>query len=440
MSRLCAAAPFVAILVLAGCGDQTLPDAPHYDVTEKTPDDRNGTTQEGDAVSVVNDTTTPVDVGAAVRDANAFAFDLYQRIRTGDGNIIFSPYSISTALAMTYAGARGETESQMAKTLHFALVQRRLHAAMSKMMGDLNARARTGVCDLVVANRLWGQTGQRFLPWFLTLTEKRYGAGMELVDFERDTERARQDINAWVERQTRKRIRNLLARGVLTPATRLVLTNAIYFKGAWSRPFLKRLTLEEPFRVTSSSTVRARMMRQTARFGYAESRGMQVLEMPYEGDNLAMVVVLPRAVGGLRKLEGSISAARLASWVSGLRAQKVEVILPRFTATRDLDLSTTLAAMGMPDAFDPNEADFSGMDGTGELYISKVIHKAFVEVNEEGTEAAAATAVVVAPTGLPPRHQKRPPVFRADRPFLYLIRDVNSGAILFIGRVTDPTA
>lgn len=373
------------------------------------------------------------DVAAVVEGNNAFAFDLYARLKIKEGNLIFSPYSISTALAMTYAGARGETAAQMEKTLRFALGQEKLHPAMADLVDDLNARGGEGEYELVVANRLWGQTGYRFLDPFLALNRAYYGAGLEQVDFARATEGARKTINAWVEKQTRDKIKELLKPRVITPLTTLVLTNAIYFKGSWANEFKKERTADAPFHVTPRETVAVPMMRQTVKFGYTETHGMQVLEMPYVGDDLSMVILLPRKADGLAEIEASLGCANLKTWVSRLRKQKVAVFMPRFKIEFGLDLAKTLKAMGMPLAFGGG-ADFSGMDGTRALYISAVIHKAFVDVNEEGTEAAAATAVVMTKNG------SRTPVFRADRPFLFLIRDRATGSVLFIGRVTDPNA
>jgi len=378
------------------------------------------------------------DVASVVEGNSAFAFDLYAKLKTAKGNLIFSPCSISTALAMTYAGARGDTAAEMEKTLRFALGQDALHPAMADLVDDLNARGGDegkAAYELVVANRLWGQSGYNFLAPFLELNRTYYGAGLELVDFARATEAARKKINAWVEDQTRDKIRELLKPGVLNALTRLVLTNAIYFKGNWASEFKKERTADAPFHVTPEKTVDAPMMRQTEKFGYAETGDVQVLDMPYVGDDLSMTILLPKKADSLGDVEASLSAAQLKTWIARLREEKVAVFLPRFKVEFGLGLSETLKAMGMPLAFS-NAADFSGMDGTRDLYITAVIHKAFVEVNEEGTEAAAATGVVVGLKSAP----MKPLVFRADRPFVFLIRDRATGSVLFIGRVTDPTA
>jgi serpin B len=406
--------------------------------------------------------SSKADVAKVVEGNSDFAFELYAKLKAGEGNLIFSPYSISTALAMTYAGARGDTAGQMHRVLHLPSdkgaehlappkgggpapwreirtpwKQQRIHAAMARLVDDLNARGGGGdeesAYELVVANRLWGQTGYRFLAPFLKLNRSYYGAGLEQVDFARATERARKTINEWVEKQTREKIRELLKPGVLTPLSTLVLTNAIYFKGNWASEFKKERTHDAPFHVAPRKTVKVPMMCQTAKFGCTETRDVQVLEMPYVGDDLSMVVVLPRKADGLGEVEASLGRGSLTTWVSRLRKRKVAVYLPRFKVEFGLDLARELKTMGMPKAFGGG-ADFSGMDGTRSLFIAAVIHKAYVEVNEEGTEAAAATAVVMT------RNGSRTPVFRADRPFVFLIRDRATGSVLFIGRVTDPSA
>ncbi len=303
------------------------------------------------------------DIAGVVEGDNAFAFDLYARLKAEEGNLIFSPYSISTALAMTYAGARGETASQMEKTLRFALGQRRLHPAMADLVDDLNARGGKGAYELVVANRLWGQTGYRFLEPFLALNRTYYGAGLEQVDFARATERARKTINDWVESRTREKIKDLLKQGVITPTTTLVLTNAIYFKGNWTSQFKKEHTRDAPFHVTPLKTVDVPMMRQTAEFGCTETEGLHILEMPYVGDELSMVVLLPKKADGLAEVEASLGRGSLKTWVSRLQSRKVAVFLPKFKIEFGLDLVKTLKAMGMPLAFGGG-ADFSGIDGT----------------------------------------------------------------------------
>ncbi len=375
------------------------------------------------------------DPEALVRGNNTFALDLYGELRAQEGNLFFSPFSISTALAMTYGGARGSTAAQMEQVLHFEVTTERLHQAFSQLVETLNAQGAKGDYQLSVANVLWGQQGVGFLKKFLDLTEKHYGAGLRQVDFAAATEAARRAINAWVEEETQGKIKDLIQPGVLNALTRLVLTNAIYFKGTWAEQFDKKATRDAPFTLATRQQVKVPMMHKTENFGYTEAEDFQALELAYAGDDLSMVIFLPRQVDGLAALEKELSLDNLQSWLGGLRRQTVQVSVPRFTMTSEFRLQEVLKSLGMTDAFS-GAADFSGMTGRRDLFISAVIHKAFVDVNEEGTEAAAATAVVMMRSAAP-----RPPVvFRADHPFLFLIRDNASGSILFIGRLVNPKA
>ncbi len=376
------------------------------------------------------------DAGALPRGNNTFALDLYGELREREGNLFFSPYSISTALAMTYGGARGNTAAQMEQVLHFEVTTKRLHQAFGQLVETLNAQGAKGGYQLSVANALWGQQSVGFLKKFLDLTEKHYGAGLRQVDFAAATEAARKTINAWVEKETQGKIKDLIQPGVLNALTRLVLTNAIYFKGTWAEQFDKKATRDAPFTLATRQQVKVPMMHKTENFGYTEAEDFQALELAYAGDDLSMVIFLPREVDGLAALEKKLSLENLESWLGGLRRQTVQVSLPRFTMTSEFGLQEVLKSLGMTDAFSLPPADFSGMNGHKDLFISAVIHKAFVDVNEEGTEAAAATAVVMMRSAAP-----RPPVvFRADHPFIFLIRDNTSGSILFIGRLVSPKA
>ncbi|MFH1730640.1 MAG: serpin family protein [Planctomycetota bacterium] len=386
-----------------------------------------------------------VNTAAVIKGNNEFALDLYAKLSEKKGNLFFSPYSISTALAMTYAGARGDTAGQMKTTLHLGAApdDKALHDAFGKLVGDLNAAGKKGKFKLSVANALWAQRDYKFLEEFTGLVTKSYGAGLTPLDFARQTEAARQTINAWVEKQTQDKIKELLKPGVLTSLTRLVLTNAIYFKGDWASQFDKKRTKDAPFHLglpaekslAGPATVEVPMMYQKGKFNYADLRTFQILQMPYKGDQLAMVVLLPKEhhAEAMVTLEKSLTTKNLTTWLGRLPSREVMVYLPRFKMTSEFSLKSTLMAMGMKDAF-TEKANLSGMDGTYMLYISAVVHKAFVDVNEEGTEAAAATAVVVALRSAAPRQL----IFRADRPFIFLIRDNRTGSVLFIGRVANP--
>ena len=380
---------------------------------------------------------------------NEFALELYAKLRQREGNLFFSPYSISTALAMTYAGARGQTDTQMATVLHFPTVpsetvlvedtlgRMRFHSAFGTIVKDLNTRGEKGGYELTVANALWGQKGYGFLEEFLQLIKANYDGQLNEVDFRTAAESARKTINAWVEKKTNNRIKDLIGRGALDKMTRLVLTNAIYFKGDWARQFKKDRTKDAPFTLLSGQKVDAAMMNQTAKFDYMETEDFQALELPYVENELSMIILLPRRHDGLVDFEETLTTENLLRWRSTARKRKVIVSIPKFKMTRQFSLVSVLKSMGMTDAFSPGRADFSGMNGKRDLFISAVIHKAYVDVNEEGTEAAAATAVTMKVTSIGPT---RIPVFRADHPFLFLIRDNLSGSILFIGRVVNPSA
>jgi serpin B len=376
----------------------------------------------------------PTDVQTVVRGNNAFALDLYARLRQTEGPLFCSPYSISTALAMTGAGARGETAAQMDKVLHFSLDPGRLHPAFGELIREINGRGLPRDYRLNVAQALWGDTFLPVRPEFRTLIRADYGARLRPAPFHDRPEEARRQINRWVGEQTNDRIKELLHKGDIDRTTGMVLVNAIYFKAAWDKPFTKAATADEDFEAAGKK-VKAATMHQTASFNYAEGEGFQALELPYEGGELSMVVLLPREKDGLGKLEQSLTAAKLDACIGKLAGRQVAVALPRFKVEARFDLSEGLPAMGMRLAFSP-EADFSGISTAEKLFISKVLHQAFVDVNEEGTEAAAATAVVMARGGPP----ERPVSFRADHPFLFLLRDNRTGSVLFLGRVTDPPA
>lgn len=375
------------------------------------------------------------DLKSAATGINRFAFDLYRELgkKKQGKNMFLSPTSISTALAMTYAGARGMTARQMARVLHYTLPQNRMHSAYGRLIGSLNRRTRKSGNKLTVANALWAQRGLRILPGYLGLVSRKYRGGLRKMDFARVPEQCRRRINRWVEKKTNNKIKNLLKRGVISSSTRLVLTNAIYFKGQWASEFDKKNTRNAPFKRISGGPVTVPMMHQYTRFKYGASRGHQMLVLPYKGKKLSMVVLLPARNTLLAALEKSLSEKWLTRQIARTYKRKVKVFLPRFKTTAEFMLGRPLKALGMKRAF-TDAADFSGITGGRDLKISAVIHKAFVHVNEEGTEAAAATAIVMRPTSV-----SRNPVFRADRPFLFLIRDNTTGTILFMGRIHDPT-
>ena len=377
-----------------------------------------------------------IEIQSIVGGNTQFAFDLYQQLKDEDGNLFFSPYSISTALAMTYAGAREKTAEQMAQTLHFPILQREFAPTFGCVIERLNQQGQKGDYLLSVANALWAQKDYPFLDSFVTLNKTCYKAGLENVDFVKETEKSRQTINQWVEDRTQQKIKDLIPQGTLNEATRLVLTNAIYFKGDWASAFDPAKTQPAPFHITSDKQVTAAMMSRRGPFEYGQTQQVKILKMPYKGDDLAMVLLLPRDEHTLAEIESQLTAETFTEWAGLIGRVPMRVFLPKFKMTSQFRLNPTLAAMGMPDAFNAGKADFSGMTGSRDLFLSAVLHKAFVEVNETGTEAAAATSVGMELAAMP----ARPVEFRADRPFLFVIQDNTTGSILFIGRVTDPTA
>jgi len=365
-----------------------------------------------------------------------FALAVYRHLSAAEGNLFFSPHSISTALAMTFAGARGETKKQMAQALHFHLDSKALHEAFAELEAALAKAREGGRITFDAANGLWPQKGHPLRDDYLSIVKKHYGLSVTPVDYRSAAEDARRMINGWVEEMTRDRIQELIQPGVLDPLTRLVLVNAVYFKGMWENRFKLEDTRDGPFHTAVDQTVQAPMMKLRKELDYAELDSAQILELPYEGKRFSMVLVLPREIDGTRRLEADLSLTKLKEWRSALQRREVVVLLPRFKVTSMFRLDEALAALGMRDAFSPARADFSGMDdGKGRLHIGVVLHKAFVEVNEDGTEAAAATAVGIRTTAMP----ARPPEFRADRPFLFFIMERETGSILFMGRVSDPT-
>jgi serpin B len=385
----------------------------------------------GGTLHQISNVEVSPDLKALVNGNNRFACDLYGRLRAEKGNIFFSPNSISTALAMTYGGAKGVTEKQMADVLHFGFAQDPLHQAFAALRGRLNFDDKD--VEVRIANRLWGQTGYKFLPAYLELTKDRYGAELGEVDFAHQSDAARRTINTWVVEQTQGKIKDLIPSGVLNNLTRLVLTNAIYFKGKWADQFRKEATKNLPFHISAAENINVPMMYQKHEFKYGAVDNLQIIELPYVGNQLSMFVLLPKDVDGLPSLEEKLTQVNLEKWTSAVREQEVDVYLPKFTLTSEFSLKDVLQKMGMSAAFNSQQADFSLMDGKKDLYLSAVVHKAFVDVNEEGTEAAAATGVVA-----DSKEARIPLTFRADHPFVFLIRDGKTGSILFIGRLLSP--
>ena len=378
------------------------------------------------------------DLTELVASNTTFAFDLYHALREEDGNLFYSPYSISLALALTYAGAKNDTEQQISDSLHFTLPQDRLHHTFNALDLMLASRSQGsedqdgGNLQLNIANSIWGQQGYEILPTFLDVLAVNYGTGLSLLDFEDASEESRVIINDWVSDQTEGKIEDLIPEGSIDTLTRLVLTNAIYFDGAWKYPFEESLTRDGTFNLLDGSQVTVPMMKQTESFNCTTGDEYMAVELPYVGDDLSMVIFLPD-IDKFEEFENSLDAERACDILNELSSMRVQLTMPRFSYEGDsFSLKTTLVDLGISDMFSDSQADLSGIDGTRNLFIQDVVHKAFIEVNEVGTEAAAATGAIVGVTSMPPQ-------VTLDRPFVYMIRDTDTGSILFMGRVLDPS-
>lgn len=389
--------------------------------------------------SLVNDTQPiPQEFDTVVGANNQFAFDLYSKYKSEEGNIFLSPYSISTALTMTYEGARGKTAEEMQAVLRIPKDDKKRRLESAKIYNQINESNKD--YKLSTANALWAQKDYEFLEEYINNTEEYYGGKTTNLDFIKETEKSRVTINDWVENQTNNKIKNLIPKGAINEITRLVLTNAIYFKGTWVLQFDKKDTKDENFKTSSGKTVKVPMMKLTgddAEFNYVKEDNVQILELPYDGEDLSMLLILPEE-GSLKKLEKLINTKKLSEWKDALKKQRVDIYVPKFKFETKYFMVETLKEMGMSDAFVFGAADFSGMDGTRYLYIDNVIHQAFVEVHEEGTEAAAATAVIMGWGSIGDVEESVIPVFRADHPFIFIIQQKETGNILFIGRVSNP--
>lgn len=421
MRHIAIAAVLLAVFA-AGCAD--------------TPESAPGPAPEPSPGIVVPPAVLAEDKGSVVQASNAFAFNLYANLRGQKGNLFFSPESLSTALSMAWCGARGETADQMAFVLGYRTDRPITPEWIAKADGEHLAELfsnRKGY-ELLAANALWGQKGYPFVPDYLALLKTNYGAALEEADFVGDREGARKAINDWVKLRTREKIDQLVGPEVLQPLTRLVLVNAVYFKAAWRNPFMRERTKPGDFFPPTGRAVSVPMMHQLGWHKYAESELLQVLELRYLGDEISMVVILPKKPDGLRSIESTITVEKVGACLAQLRDREIDLMFPKFVSTATFSLNKTLGGMGMPLAFDRTKADFSGMGRAEEgLFLQDVIHKAYVNVDEEGTEAAAATA---APA--PAKDGEEPVKFTADHPFLFLIRDKKSGCILFMGRLANP--
>jgi serpin B len=367
----------------------------------------------------------------------SFTVDLYQKLKELEGNIFYSPYSISSALALVYAGAENRTKTQMSDTLHFSTDDEGLNRAFNYTNNQLNRKNIIAENDdedifqLNISNAVWAQKGMQFRVDYLDALSRYYAAGMRGVDFIDQPDEAVNTINEWISEQTNDRIKDLIKQGDINKLTRLVLTNAIYFNAAWQHKFDENITTESPFYLPDGEQIIVPAMRQTESFKYAKGTNFQAVELPYEGEETSMLILLPNE-GKFASFENSFDASLITNITKRLKYRKVTLFMPKFEFGSRFSLSKILAEMGMPDAFSP-EADFSGITGKKDLLIQDVIHQSFISVDEYGTEAAAATAVIMA--GASP---SEPITVNIDRPFIFLIRDIPTDTVLFTGRVYNP--
>jgi serpin B len=390
------------------------------------------------SISLVFANLTPLlgkDVQAVVQSNNQFAFDLYDELNTGEENVFFSPFSIFDALSMTYVGAKGETKSQMAKTLHITLSNEKLNFAFSNVMKEMSLSVASG-CALNVANALWAQKDFRFLESFISTIKEYYNGNLYKVNFN-DELKTKKEINDWVNDKTNGKIRKIIER--IPPLTKLILTNAIYFNGEWKAAFSTSATKPTTFFVDKTHETKVPMMYQESKFDYMENSTLQAIKLPYGSGDLSMIILLSKDKYGLQDLENALNVTNFKRWVSQMKKREVKVFFPKFKVETDYQLKGILETLGMTDAF--NDADFSGIDGATDLNISSVLHKAYVDVNEKGTEAAAVTAVIMTLKSSPYSKEPEIPVFRADHPFIFFIvdkTDTLDDLILFVGKVSRP--
>ncbi|MFO8235756.1 MAG: serpin family protein [Bacteroidales bacterium] len=368
-----------------------------------------------------------------VEGNNKFTFSLFDEVNNEDENVFFSPYSISSALAMAYNGSRKETKEEIRVVLNFLENKQELSVNFKDINEHLHQLEKEDI-QINIANSLWGEKSYEFSSEFLDLNKKYYKAGINKVDFKKNYSEAREQINQWVEDNTQEKIKDLIPKGMLDPMTRLVLVNAIYFKGAWALPFNEKNTREDTFYVYSKCMTKADFMHRSLTAKYYKDNVAEVLEIPYSGKDLSMMILLPLEKYGMEKLERKLDHNLYEKYNNELSRVQVELSLPKFEITADYELSDVLKKMGMASAFS-GDADFSGMTGKKELYINNIVHKSFIDVNEEGTEAAAATGVVMSKTSRPPSEKVK---FKADHPFIFFIKDNETNSILFMGRVMNP--
>ncbi|MGO9122351.1 MAG: serpin family protein [Desulfomonilaceae bacterium] len=384
-------------------------------------------------VAVVRAAVTDKDSQSVASCNNSFALQIYEKLRNQEGNLVFSPYGISSSLSLAYAGSGGTTKVQIEDLFHLTITGDQFHRVFGDLNDSLVSGAKSRGYDLKIVNSLWHAKGSDIRRDYITVVEKCYRGSIHSVSFERDLESARRLINSWFERQSKGKFKELLADGVLTPQTRMVLGNTIYFNGVWRSKFDKRDTEKAPFTLIDGKQVVVPMMRQAGKFNYKESDTFQALELPYKTSRLSMIVLLPKERDGLANIENTLSKKNIDEWMNGMSKQELDIDLPKFKFFSKLALVEPLKSLGLTEPFSVNSADFSGIDGEGKLFISDIVQEAMVEVSEKGTEASAATSAVAETKSM-----RSAIAFRADHPFIFLIRQTDPTAILFLGRLVNP--
>ncbi len=374
---------------------------------------------------------------SVIEGNNKFAIGIMQNLKFAEENSIISPYSISTALAMTYGGARGKTMNEMSSVMKYSLEQNSFHPTFSAFMSDITSIS-SEKAGFESANAIYAQKDYDFLSEFFELINKNYGSALKFVDFHKgNREDIRQEINKWVELKTKSKITELIAPNILSEDTRMVLVNAIYFLAEWEKEFNKELTYSDSFYPNNGDPQKVNYMKTTDNFMYIQSKGYEAIELPYSGNKFSMMMVLPESKTDFSSFIKSFSYDDFNTITSNFAKKQVEVNIPKYKIETATELQKVLIQMGMPLAFS-NKADFSGMTGKQDLKIDKVIHKAFVEVDEKGTEAAAATAVVMIRKTAAVEDMSQKIIFKADRPFLFFIKENNNNTIIFMGSVINP--
>jgi serpin B len=366
---------------------------------------------------------------------NIFMMKAYKVLAEEEKNIFISPYSISSALAMTFAGSVGNTEKEMAKALEFSGNNKNFHENFGKVTQSINDLSSKGDIVLSIANSLWLAEGYKFTDEFLSINKTCYKTEMTNLNFA-ESEKARTTINDWVAKQTKDKIKDLIPKNILDALTKLVLTNAVYFKAEWAEQFKKHNTAESDFYAFGKNPVKAEMMKLKHHFNYMENDDIQFVELPYKGGDASMFVLLPKKKDGLKSVEKKLTFENIKRYTDSMKRTEVELHFPKYKITLSYELRELMKKLGMEDAF-TGSANFSKMDEKNKLYISAIIHKTFIAVDEEGTEAAAATAVVMRMKSMPPSSD--PIIFKADHPFFYYIQEKTTGTILFAGRLMDPS-